>query len=66
MAFPVEQLKLQLNKTILPVYLIYGEEPQQVSEALDVICKTAAIAGYSERIRFFVKAVLTGQSCVPR
>ncbi len=53
MAFPVEQLKLQLNKTILPVYLIYGEEPQQVSEALDVICKTAAIAGYSERIRFF-------------
>jgi len=56
MAFPVEQLKLQLDKKILPVYLIYGEEPQQVSEALDLIRKTAALSGYSERIRLFTES----------
>jgi DNA polymerase-3 subunit delta len=53
MAFPVEQLKLQLDKALLPVYLIYGEEPQQVSEALDLIRKHAALSGFTERIRLF-------------
>ncbi|MEE9413223.1 MAG: DNA polymerase III subunit delta [Methylococcales bacterium] len=56
MAFPVEQLKLQLDKQILPVYLVYGEEPQQVSEALDLIRKKAALSGFSERIRLFTES----------
>ncbi len=56
MAFPVEQLKLQLGKKLLPVYLIYGEEPQQVSEALDLIHETATLSGFSERIRYFTES----------
>ncbi len=55
MAFPVDQLKLHLDKGIAPVYLIYGEEPQQVSEALDLIRAAAVRKGFSERITLFAE-----------
>ncbi len=53
MAFPVEVLKSGLDKGLRPVYLVYGEEPQQMTEAIDLIRATAANKGFLERITLF-------------
>lgn len=56
MVFPVEQLKSDLNKIIRPVYLIYGEEPQQLTEALDLVRATALNKGFTERVTLFAES----------
>ncbi|MCH9698685.1 MAG: DNA polymerase III subunit delta [Gammaproteobacteria bacterium] len=55
MAFPIDQLKSDLNKTIKPVYLLYGEEPQQLTEALDYIHHHVKNQGYSDTIKLFAE-----------
>ncbi|MGR8951399.1 MAG: DNA polymerase III subunit delta, partial [Gammaproteobacteria bacterium] len=45
-----EQLKPHLkSKKLAPVYLVSGDEPQQIAEATDAIRKAAQQAGYLER-----------------
>ena len=56
MLFPVEQFKINLDKNLLPVYLVYGEEPQQLTEAIDLIRSTASRHGFSERIPLFAES----------
>lgn len=56
MQFPVEQLKSRLDQTILPAYLLYGEEPQQLTEALDLIRAATFSKGFSERVTLFAES----------
>ncbi|HFD11627.1 MAG TPA: DNA polymerase III subunit delta [Crenotrichaceae bacterium] len=56
MLFPVEQLKLNFEKKLLPVYFFHGEEPQQLTEALDLIRTIASSKGFSERITLFTES----------
>ncbi len=44
-----DQLAAHLRKTLLPLYLVYGEEPLQAQEAADAIRAAARTQGYSER-----------------
>lgn len=44
-----EQLHTELRKSLLPVYLLSGDEPLQVGEASDAIRAAARQAGYSVR-----------------
>ena len=48
------QLAGQLNKGLLPVYLLVGDEPLQLQEAGDAIKSTAAAQGFSERESYLV------------
>ena len=50
-----DKLDSQLKKNLAPVYLVAGDEPLQVEEALTTIRKAAVEAGFSERERFFVE-----------
>lgn len=49
-----EQLKAHLGKSLLPVYVVAGEEPLLIEEALDGLRTTARAQGYSEREVFDV------------
>lgn len=51
-----EQLAAQLAKPLLPVYLLSGEEPLQLNEAVDALRAAALAQGYSERQRLNVEA----------
>ena len=48
-----QQLAGALQKTLIPVYLISGDEPQQVGELSDLIRNAAKTQGYSSREIFF-------------
>ena len=45
------QLSHHLQKQLLPVYLVSGDEPLQLREALEAIRRTAQQQGYNERER---------------
>lgn len=46
------QLQNQLAKPLLPVWLIFGDEPWQKNDGLDAVKRTATNQGYDEIIRF--------------
>ncbi|WP_337840851.1 DNA polymerase III subunit delta [Rheinheimera sp.] len=46
------QLAAQLDKQLAPVYLVFGEEPLQKQESLDLIRKKARTQGFDERLSF--------------
>jgi DNA polymerase-3 subunit delta len=50
------QLPQQLNKGFNPVYLIFGDEPLQKLEAMDLIRHTARQQGFEERVSLTVDA----------
>ena len=49
MRVKVDQLGVALQKSLLPVYLISGDEPLQLAEAADEIRHAAKQAGYTSR-----------------
>lgn len=49
MKIPANQLKSQLQKSLLPCYLVTGDEPLLVQEALDNIRASARAAGFTTR-----------------
>lgn len=51
-----EQLAAQLGKGLAPLYLVYGDEPLQIQEALDAIRRAARAQGFGEREVFAVEA----------
>lgn len=55
MKISVEQLAGQLKRDLLPVYLITGDEPLIVSEALDQLRKAAHAQGYLSREIYFAE-----------
>lgn len=44
-----DQLAVHLRKNLVPLYLVFGEEPLQVLEAADAIRLAARERGYAER-----------------
>ncbi len=46
------RLPEQLNKGLLPYYLVFGDEPQQKLDAIEAIRAAARGEGYSERLSF--------------
>ncbi|MCU7960504.1 MAG: DNA polymerase III subunit delta [gamma proteobacterium symbiont of Bathyaustriella thionipta] len=44
-----DQIKAQLQKRLLPVYLISGDEPLQLMEAADAVRHEARLQGYTSR-----------------
>ncbi|HZW59717.1 MAG TPA: DNA polymerase III subunit delta [Woeseiaceae bacterium] len=52
MKIPPNQLSARLEKSLLPCYLVSGDEPLLVQEALDAIRAAARAAGYGSRERF--------------
>lgn len=46
------QLAAQLDKQLAPVYLVFGEEPLQKQESLDLIRQKARQKGFDERMSF--------------
>src|SRR5260221_4961099 len=49
MKLPAEQLSQHINKKLLPVYLISGDELLLVQESLATLTQAAQKAGYDER-----------------
>ncbi|MDD5037497.1 MAG: DNA polymerase III subunit delta [Methylococcaceae bacterium] len=56
MKLRVEQLDGALNKSLAPVYLLSGDEPLQLSEALDTVRDAARARGYINRELFYADA----------
>jgi len=52
----VDQLTAHLDRTLLPVYLLTGDEPLQMGEACDTIRQHAKQAGFTDREIFHVEA----------
>ena len=52
MKIPANQLKSYLQKSLLPCYLVTGDEPLLVQEALDDVRATARAAGFATRDLF--------------
>jgi DNA polymerase-3 subunit delta len=50
-----EALSAHLSQTLLPVYLVSGDEPLLVSEAVDAIRARARASGFAERQVFFIE-----------
>ncbi len=53
MKLSLEQLPVALGKSIAPVYIISGDEPLQLNEALDAVRKAAADRGFIDREVFY-------------
>jgi len=49
MRLRAEDLRTHLGKNLLPIYLVTGDEPLQVNEAVDAIRAAARAQGFSER-----------------
>ncbi|HHH38628.1 MAG TPA: DNA polymerase III subunit delta [Sedimenticola sp.] len=49
MRVPFHELGRQLDKKLLPVYLLSGDEPLQMNEAADLVRSRARAAGYTDR-----------------
>ena len=56
MKIPANQLENRLRKSLLPCYLVTGDEPLLVQEALDAIRKTARASGFGSRERHVATA----------
>lgn len=56
MKIPANRLESQLKKSLLPCYLVTGDEPLAVQESLDVIRAAGRRAGFSSRERFVASA----------
>ncbi len=54
MQIKAQQLAAALQKPLVPVYLISGDEPQQVGELSDLIRQSAKSRGFTTREIFFV------------
>jgi DNA polymerase-3 subunit delta len=52
---PANQLPIQLKKNLLPCYLVSGDEPLLVQEALDAIRAAARAAGFATRDLFIAE-----------
>jgi len=50
------QLESRLQRTLAPVYLLYGDEPLQLEECRDAVVRTARAAGFSERSLYAVES----------
>jgi DNA polymerase-3 subunit delta len=55
MKLSTETLGAQLAQSLLPIYLVSGDEPLLVGEASDAIRARARVAGFSERQVFFIE-----------
>ncbi len=55
MKLSLEDLPAQLQSRLLPAYLVSGDEPLRVGEAIDLIRARARAAGFGERQVFFVE-----------
>ncbi len=55
MKLTLEGLRPQLAERLLPVYLVSGDEPLLVGEAVDAIRERARAAGFAEREVFFIE-----------
>jgi DNA polymerase-3 subunit delta len=55
MRLSLEALGTHLAQSLLPIYLVSGDEPLLVSEASDAIRERARVAGFSERQVFFIE-----------
>jgi DNA polymerase-3 subunit delta len=51
----LEGLSAHLEQSLLPIYLVSGDEPLLVGEASDAIRARARVAGFSERQVFFIE-----------
>jgi len=51
----LENLSTHLSQTLLPIYLVAGDEPLLVAEACDAIRARARAAGFAERKVFFIE-----------
>ena len=56
MKLKAEQISAHLQKGLLPIYLVSGDEPLQVAEVCDAIRARARDKGCSERLVFNVEA----------
>jgi DNA polymerase-3 subunit delta len=56
MQLSVDQLVAHVQRTLAPVYLVYGEEPLLIQEAADRIRDAARAQGFAERQVFSVEA----------
>lgn len=54
MKIRLDQLKIQLQKTLAPIYFVSGDEPFQVGEACQLIREQARAQGVTEREVFHV------------
>jgi len=52
----IDQLAAALGKTLAPAYLISGDEPLQLSEALDAVREAARVRGFASRELFYADA----------
>lgn len=62
MRLKAEQLQNQLNRSLLPLYVVSGDEPLQSMECLDAIRGTARKQGFEERIVLEVDKVFNWNS----
>src|SRR5665213_2497100 len=53
--FTLEGLAAELSTRVLPLYLVSGNEPLLVGEAVDAIRARARSAGFTEREVFFIE-----------
>jgi DNA polymerase-3 subunit delta len=51
----LEALSTHLAQSLLPIYLVSGDEPLLVDEASDAIRTRSRMAGFSERLVFFIE-----------
>ncbi len=56
MKLRIDQLAEALGKSLAPVYLISGDEPLQLSEALDAVREAARLRGFASRELFYADA----------
>ena len=49
-----EQLKAQLERELLPAYLVAGDEPLLATEAADLVRARARALGFEERLQVFI------------
>ncbi|HRB29060.1 MAG: hypothetical protein V9E86_02600 [Nitrosomonas sp.] len=49
MRIPLEQLASHLQKTMAPLYVLFGDEILLMTEAMDLILSRAQQLGYTER-----------------
>lgn len=55
MELKLQQLSAHLEKSLLPIYLVSGDEPLQVDEAMQRLRASAAQQGFLERSVFYVE-----------
>ncbi len=62
MQIKLPQLNAHLHKSLAPVYLVNGDEPQQTGEAADLIRQAAKAQSYESREIFFVDKLYDWQA----